>query len=82
MSTLEKLIAHLRSEPPEVSFSDIKRVLEAFDYIEVRSSGSHHAFRYKDGRMVIIPKKAGRKVNRTYVKKLLILLNLDDYESD
>jgi predicted RNA binding protein YcfA (HicA-like mRNA interferase family) len=82
MSRLEKLIAHLRSEPPEASFNDVRKVLEGFDFVEVRSSGSHHAFRHEDGRTIIIPKKSGRKVKRIYIKKLLTLLSLDDYESD
>jgi predicted RNA binding protein YcfA (HicA-like mRNA interferase family) len=82
MSSLEKLIAHLRSEPPEASFSDVKKVLEYSNFVEVRSSGSHHIFRHQDGRMITIPIKSGRKVKRIYIKKVLSLLGLDNYESN
>jgi predicted RNA binding protein YcfA (HicA-like mRNA interferase family) len=82
VSRLEKLIAHLRSEPSEASFSDVKRILETFDFREVRSSGSHHIFRHQDGRQITIPKDSGRKVKRIYLKKLIDLLGLDDYDSN
>ena len=80
MSRLEKLIAHLCSEPPEASFSDVQKLLEAFDFLEVRANGSHHIFRHKDGRMIVVPKKSGCKVKRTYIKKVMNLLDLDCYE--
>jgi predicted RNA binding protein YcfA (HicA-like mRNA interferase family) len=82
VSKLDKLIAHLRSEPSEASFSDIKRILEAFDFVEVRSSGSHHIFRHQDSRQITIPKDSGRKVKKIYIKKVTNLLGLDDYGSN
>lgn len=78
MGRLEKLIQNFRSQPPEVSFSDAKRLLEKFEFKEVRSSGSHHIFRNKDGRKLTIPKKSGQKVKRIYVKKILKLLELEE----
>jgi predicted RNA binding protein YcfA (HicA-like mRNA interferase family) len=80
MSRLEKLIAHLRSEPSEAAFSDVQKILEHFDFKEARSSGSHHVFRHQDGRMIVIPKKSGSKVKKLYIKKVIDLLDLDCYE--
>jgi predicted RNA binding protein YcfA (HicA-like mRNA interferase family) len=77
MGRLEKLISQLRSEPPEASFSDIERLLNAFDFEEIRSRGSHHSFRHKDGRKITLPKSSGRTVKRVYIKKVLRLLGLD-----
>ena len=78
MSKEQKLIAQLQSEPPEASFSDVKRVLKIFGFLAERSSGSHHAFRHPDGRIIIVPLKSGRKVKRVYVKQVLALLGLDN----
>lgn len=80
MSKREKLIAHLLSEPPEALFSDVKKLLLDFDFKEVRSSGSHHVFRHKDGRMVVVPKKSGNTVKRIYIKKVTDLLGLNNHE--
>ena len=80
MSRLEKLIAHLCSEPTEASFSDVQKVLEHFNFVEVRASGSHHIFRDRDGRMIVVPKKSGSKVKKVYIKKVINLLDLDRYE--
>ena len=80
MSRLEKLIAHLCSEPAEASYSDIQKLLEHFDFVEVRASGSHHVFRHKDGRMIVVPKKSGNKVKRIYIKKVIKLIVHDCHE--
>jgi len=40
--------------------------LEAFGYQEIRAKGSHHAFENDQGEVIIIPKKGGKKVKRTY----------------
>jgi predicted RNA binding protein YcfA (HicA-like mRNA interferase family) len=80
MSKLEKLIAHLRSEPTEASFSDVQKILEHLNFVEVRASGSHHVFRDQNGRMIVVPKKSGSKVKKVYIKKVINLLDSDRYE--
>ncbi len=57
----------LLSQPPEIRFEDIKQILEEFEFLEVRSTGSHHIFRHEDGRMQTIPKKGGQKVKKVYI---------------
>jgi predicted RNA binding protein YcfA (HicA-like mRNA interferase family) len=76
MSKIEKLVKLLLSEPPEAKFQDIKFVLEYFNFIEVRSKGSHHIFRHEDGRMQVIPKVGGKKVKKVYIVQIIRLLQL------
>lgn len=79
MSKIKKLVLFLLSNPVEADFSDIERVLEAFEFPEVRSSGSHIIFRHADGRMQCVPKKKGRKVKQIYIKQVVELLELEDW---
>jgi predicted RNA binding protein YcfA (HicA-like mRNA interferase family) len=78
MSRIEKLIRSFLSYPSEVFFTDVKRLLEYYEYEEVRSSGSHHIFRHKDGDMITVPKKHGQKVKKIYIKKIVQKLGLED----
>jgi predicted RNA binding protein YcfA (HicA-like mRNA interferase family) len=82
MSQLNKLVRFVLSCPSEASFDDIKRLLEAFGFQEVRSSGSHIIFRHEDGRMQSVPKKSGRKVKGIYIKQIIKLLSLEDWYND
>ena len=66
MGKLSKLIKYLLSRPHEARFEEISYVLEAFGYQEIRAKGSHHAFENDQGEVIIIPKKGGKKVKRTY----------------
>jgi len=79
MTQLAKLISFFLSCPCEASFEDAKRILIAFEFEEVRSNGSHHIFRHKDGRMLTVPKKAGKKVKEVYIKQISKLLRLEDW---
>lgn len=77
MSKLEKLIKKLLSRPPEARFDDIYTILRAYGYQEIRSKGSHHAFENVNGDIIIVPKKGGQKVKRTYIEEIIIKLNLE-----
>jgi predicted RNA binding protein YcfA (HicA-like mRNA interferase family) len=79
MAKFEKLIRSFLNEPVEVSFSDVKKLLEAFEFSEDNSSGSHHIFRHEDGRMITIPKKGGQKVKGFYVKQVNKVLRLEEW---
>lgn len=78
MSKLEKLIARFLASPPEVRFEEVVTLLKAFGYIEVRTRGSHHVFENAQGDTIVVPKKKGQKVKRTYVKEIVRLLKLGD----
>jgi predicted RNA binding protein YcfA (HicA-like mRNA interferase family) len=76
MGKLEKLIQQFLNHPPEVRFEDVRYLLEAFGFVEIRSRGSHHSFRNEIGQKVVIPKKGGQKVKGVYVKLIVDLLDL------
>ena len=81
MGKLEKLIELFLRQPPEVKFTDVCYLLEAFDYSERRSKGSHHTFSNPDGKTIAIPKVGGMKVKRVYVKRIIEILDLYTFES-
>jgi predicted RNA binding protein YcfA (HicA-like mRNA interferase family) len=76
MGKLDKLIQQFLNYPPEVRFEDVRYLLEAFGFVEIRSKGSHHSFRNEIGQKVVIPKKSGQKVKGIYVKLVVDLLGL------
>ena len=76
MSKLDKLIQQFLNYPPEVRFEDVRYLLEAFGFVEIRFRGSHHSFRNEIGQKVVIPKKGRQKVKGVYVKLIVDLLNL------
>ncbi len=72
-------MARFLALPPEVRFSDVTTLLEQFGYIKVRSQRSHHTFENADGDVIVVPKKIGAKVKRTYVKVIVKQLKLEDW---
>ncbi|GAP94926.1 type II toxin-antitoxin system HicA family toxin [Leptolyngbya sp. NIES-2104] len=74
-----KLVELFLSEPVEVRFEEVRALLNAFDFEEVRSKGSHHTFRDSEGRTITVPKKGGQKVKRTYIKEVVSLLKLEEW---
>lgn len=79
MSKLKKIIAKFCARPPEARFDDVKYVLEALGFKEVRSSGSHHSFRREEGKMlIVVPKKGGQLVKGTYIRQIVEALKLED----
>lgn len=82
MGKLSKLIAKFLTFPPEVRFEEVRYILENFGYQEIRSKGSHHAFSNDAGDVIIIPKKGGKKVKRTYVEAVVQLLDLENWKDD
>ncbi|MFQ4144964.1 type II toxin-antitoxin system HicA family toxin [Chlorogloeopsis sp. ULAP02] len=79
MSKLNKLVKQLLANPPEVRFEDLQYVLEAFGFEEKRSKGSHHTFEDSEVRVLTIPKKGGKKVKKVYIKRVVNLLNLEQW---
>jgi predicted RNA binding protein YcfA (HicA-like mRNA interferase family) len=76
MGKLKKLIQQFLNHPPEVRFEDVRYLLEAFGFVEIRSRGSHHSFRNEIGQKIVIPKKGGQKVKGVYVKLIVDLLDI------
>ena len=82
MSKLNKLIQKLLARPAEARFEDISYVLKSFGYAEIRSRGSHHAFENAKGDVIVIPKKGGKLVKRTYIEQIITLLDLENWKDD
>lgn len=78
MGKLEKLIDKLLRDPPELSYDDVYYILTNFGFKEVSTKGSHHTFRNNQGQKITVPKKGGKTVKRTYLKQIVILLNLGE----
>jgi predicted RNA binding protein YcfA (HicA-like mRNA interferase family) len=79
VSRLEKLIQQFFQEPPEVRVEDARKILEFLGY-EERRGGKHACiFRHPNGDMQTVPTVSGRKVKRTYVKKIVKLLKEAGY---
>ena len=80
MSRLDKLVEQFLREPPEVSFADVAKVLEAFGYVERSSGGgSHRAFVKRGHPPKIVPTIKGRRVKRAYIRMIIENLNLEDW---
>jgi predicted RNA binding protein YcfA (HicA-like mRNA interferase family) len=82
MGKLSKIIRKFLAHPPEVRFEEVEYLLKEFGYIEIRSKGSHHTFENTDGDVIVIPKKGGKTVKRTYAEKLIKLLDLENWQND
>lgn len=80
MTSLDKLIMRIKRCPPEVSFSDIHRLMIAYGAELRRTKGSHHHYRYKKNTLPV-PVHDGR-VAREYIKQVLDLLGLKEDDDD
>jgi predicted RNA binding protein YcfA (HicA-like mRNA interferase family) len=78
MSARDKLIERLRARPPEMSFEDVRRVLEAFGW-QMRRGGKHTGVFKKAGeRSITVPTRQVRRVAREYLDQICKHLGLDD----
>lgn len=79
MSSFEKLIEKILYEQDAISAGDVRRLLRGFDYEEHRSPGSHLVFRKKGKPPIIVPTVKGRYIKKRYIKKIVNILNLEEY---
>ncbi len=68
------MLIKFRGLPPEIRFTDVAWLLEQYEFLEVRSKGSHHHFRNQSGRIISVPKMKGKMVKLIYIKVILSLL--------
>ena len=78
MAQLDRLIRRFLSRPPDVRFSELRRLLAAFGFSLVRTRGSHHLFEHPDGRQLCVPVKEQR-VKRVCVLRVVEMLDLERY---
>jgi predicted RNA binding protein YcfA (HicA-like mRNA interferase family) len=66
----DKLRRKIRNNPKNVKFSELKTLLLNFGFVLIRSSGSHHLFRYSEetlSKSIVIPVH-GSQVGIVYVE--------------
>jgi predicted RNA binding protein YcfA (HicA-like mRNA interferase family) len=72
MTKRDKRLQKLRQNPKQVSFDEIKQILEDYGFIEVRTQGSHHTFIAELGKQnwrITIPFR--RPVKLPYIREAL-----------
>ena len=79
MAPIEKLVELFLREPPEASFQDVVKVLEAFGYKERPSKSGHKVFVKPGEYPITVPTVKGRQVKRAYVRKLIERLGLEEW---
>lgn len=47
MAGVDKLVDKMRRQPTNMTFTEVKKVLEAYGYEEKRVRGSHHVFKHE-----------------------------------
>lgn len=78
MTKREKLFDKISNNPKDVSFSDIRKLLEQEEFTLERVTGSHHVFK-KDSVTFVIPVH-NNKVKTIYVKRVIELIEESKYE--
>lgn len=80
MTRIGKLIAKALRKPPELRFSEVRKILEHFEYAEDRRSGSHATFTKKGEYPISVPLVGGKRVKRAYIVEIIKLLDLEEYD--
>lgn len=79
MSRLTKLVEKFLYEPHNVDFGDIERLLDEFGYQLRKKAGSERIFHKRGAQPINVPTVKGTKVKVRYVKRLVQLLELEDW---
>jgi hypothetical protein len=76
MNKRNKLLQRLRNNPKNVSFDQLRSLLEAYGIILDRVRGSHHIFVVQIGDTEVnLPIPFHRPLKSTYIKKALALID-------
>ena len=78
MTQLDKLIERIRAQPPEASFSDVRRLLEGHGWTLKRQKGSHAHFTKPGEGTQTVPMVKGRSVKRYILAQIIERLGLDE----
>ena len=73
MSKKDKLIEHIRNNPKNVRFEDLRKILESIGYTAINNGGSHYVFTKENSIPLTIPYK--RPVKVIYVKHVIKILD-------
>lgn len=76
---LVKLAEKVLRNPKDVDFADLQRLLEGFGFTcrPPGSGSSHYVFRKTGSMPISVPKE--KPVNKTYVKQVVKLLDLEEW---
>ncbi len=75
MAKRDKLLKRIQQNPKDVSFADLRGLLEQFGFELERTRGSHHSFlRLVGGKKTVIVLPYKRPLKEVYVKKALALI--------
>lgn len=72
MSKREKLLESLQQSPHNVTFAQIRKLLEQENFTLERVTGSHHVFR-RDATIFVVPVHKN-KVKAVYVKRVIEII--------
>lgn len=82
MSKRRKLLERIRQNPKNVSFEDLRKLLEMYGFIFKRSRGSHCSFQgYVGGQKVPFVVPYNQPLKPVYVRKALALVDQIRLES-
>ena len=76
MSKREKLLEKLRQSPHNVTFDQVRNLLELESFRLDRVSGSHHVFR--KGEVIFVLPVHQNRVKSVYVKRLIGIIEQND----
>ena len=79
MSSLDKLVRKFICQPNTITIKDIERLLEAFGYEEKKKPGSERVFHKKEAYPITVPTVSGRAVKSRYIRRMVKLLNLEEW---
>jgi predicted RNA binding protein YcfA (HicA-like mRNA interferase family) len=78
MSGLDKSIERIKARPSEADFNDVRRVLEAFGWVQARQKGSHLSFTKPGAPTVVFPLYGRTKVKRVYLEEICAIIGLEE----
>ncbi|MCX6841572.1 MAG: type II toxin-antitoxin system HicA family toxin [candidate division WOR-3 bacterium] len=76
MPRIEKLIARLRSKPPDMAGSEVRSVLRHFGWTLRRTRGSHEGWGDNGRRLVLA--RHGKAHKRPYLADIVKMLGLEE----
>ena len=71
------------SKLPQLTASELIRILEKIGFKSLRQEGSHIFLRHEDGRTTVIPNHPGRKIDRGLLLKIIkkdIQISREDFD--
>lgn len=75
MSKRKKRLERIRQNPKNVSFQDLRQVLEDHGFVLDRVVGSHHTFKRKKGDEIIVVPYTRAQLQSVYVRRALELID-------